>query len=904
MDILIVLLEDPGQVVTREKIRQRVWEDAFVEEANITKNIGLLRSTLRMHLDDSDPIRTIPKRGYQFVGPVDESPGVGSFGSGSGTRKALAATDIEGGPEVEAEAPQATPVAPSRWVPMRRVGWIAASVVLLAACTGFGLDRWRNGRPVQASGRQSLAILTLKNLSDDASENWLGAALDETLNADLTAGDGVRLVSSERVDQAERDLTIENARTYDNKTIQAVGRRLACDLTLTGWYLPEGDQIRLDLQLRRTGTGAVVTTFSRVVDRAQMTGTMAEASALMRKAIGLAAAAPVDRYLQGVEHEGQGGVRNYLEGRRLMAAGRFNEARPLLSAAVQVKPDFALAHSALASTLLALGYADQAKEEAKLAVSNAGGLEPDKRLALEANAYAIFTDWPKAIAAYNKLWKMHPDDLDWPAALAECLYRSGSPKQALSMLQGLMASSKVAANDPRFALLEASATHEMADWRLQLVSAGDTIRLARANSSPYFEARGFWLEGMAWARVGDTDHGLADLREAQQISQRIGDELGLANVLTSLGSEQGYRKDPEALVTLRRALGLYEKLGNRAAEVSAWSELGCALTYTEDWTAAKAAFHAAIDRAAELHNPVLAFGAVLDLSYVASNQDDLEAELEHAQEALKLSRAAGNIDGVGSSLGYLGDVEYAKGNLAAAREWYEQALTAMRQMNSGYAIAKLLNHMALVDIAAGDLESARRREDEAAGLHVLAGERLEQQMLIEAKLKMEEGHPEAVAAPMTELANKYTTAQPAAEAWRLLAASRLAQGDVAGARVAVDKALALAKKSEDTTDFLIPSMLLGARVDAAEGHGAKAVATLNALLERARKIKSERLQLEIRLAMGTIAVQNGRRSEGEQALKTVAAEAQAKGFGLTAGKARKVLAGTVSAETVLAGTKG
>ncbi|SFS04966.1 Tetratricopeptide repeat-containing protein [Granulicella pectinivorans] len=904
MDILIVLLEDAGQVVTRETIRQRVWESTFVEEANITKNIGLLRSTLRAHLDDTDPIKTITKRGYQFVGPVDMRPKTESgshIASGAYPEEVvvipldeesrIALEEAE--PVVHAasvpvvDAPRAIPV---RRVWGRRGGWIAASVILLAACTGFAVDRWRSGHAAAAKQRASLAILSLHNLSDNASENWLGAALTETLGSDLSGDNGVRLVSGERVAEAERDLTLGEARSYDDRAIQSVGRRLACDLALTGSYLPEGDRIRVDLQLRNAATGTIVTTFSRVIDKHQLIGTVAEASAKLRQSIGLAPAEAVVDYLQGTSPSEQDGVRLYLEGQRLLQEGRFQEAEPLLSQAVLLKPERALAHSALASAWQAMGYVERAREEARMGLARSGSLPAEKKLVLEAGAYAIFTDWPKAIAAYRQLTALHPDDLDYPAALAECLYKSGSPKQALQTLQTMLGSSKIAANDPRFTILEASSAAAMGDWRAQLMYAGETIRLARAHSSPYFESKGLWSEGLAWARVGDLEHALGDFHEAQQISSRIGDELGQANVLTSLGSEQGYRKDPQAVVTLRQALAIFDRLGNRGGEIGAWSELGCALTYTEDWAGAKAAFHSAIDRANEVHNPALAFGAVLDLAYVASNQDDLDAELKYANEALKISRAAGNIDGIGSSLEYLGDVAFEKGNLTEARSWYDQAMVSMKQQNSGYATGKLLYLMAQLDMATGDLASARRREDEINGMHVLKGERLEQQMLTEAALRIEEGRPEDVMGPMTDLTDHYTTALPAAEAWRLIAASYLERGDVAHARSAIEKALPMARDSENTRDYLIPETLLAARIDAAEGHGMRAEATLGELLKKAQAIQSERLQLEVRLAAGTIALEQGHRTEGERTLQRVIAEASQRGFGLTERKARKALA--------------
>lgn len=72
-DVLLVLIQNRGCLVTKEKLMEEVWPDAFVEEANLTVNVANLRKTL----DDGDGklrcIETVPKRGYRFVAPVSEA---------------------------------------------------------------------------------------------------------------------------------------------------------------------------------------------------------------------------------------------------------------------------------------------------------------------------------------------------------------------------------------------------------------------------------------------------------------------------------------------------------------------------------------------------------------------------------------------------------------------------------------------------------------------------------------------------------------------------------------------------------------------------------------------------------------------------------------------------------------
>ena len=69
-ETLLVLVENSGHVVDKDELYKRVWQDAFVEETNLTKNISILRKILSDGDEESSFIETVPKRGYRFVVPV------------------------------------------------------------------------------------------------------------------------------------------------------------------------------------------------------------------------------------------------------------------------------------------------------------------------------------------------------------------------------------------------------------------------------------------------------------------------------------------------------------------------------------------------------------------------------------------------------------------------------------------------------------------------------------------------------------------------------------------------------------------------------------------------------------------------------------------------------------------
>ena len=73
LEILIALLERPGEVVSKEELMARVWPNVFVEPANLTVHMSALRRTLRDGRDGNRFIINIPGRGYSFVTSVEVS---------------------------------------------------------------------------------------------------------------------------------------------------------------------------------------------------------------------------------------------------------------------------------------------------------------------------------------------------------------------------------------------------------------------------------------------------------------------------------------------------------------------------------------------------------------------------------------------------------------------------------------------------------------------------------------------------------------------------------------------------------------------------------------------------------------------------------------------------------------
>ncbi|MCI0417949.1 MAG: winged helix-turn-helix domain-containing protein [Acidobacteria bacterium] len=77
LETLLALLERAGEVVGKEVLMQRIWPDTYVDESNLTYSISILRKALRDHDGSTLFIKTVPRRGYQFVAAVQRHDDLG-----------------------------------------------------------------------------------------------------------------------------------------------------------------------------------------------------------------------------------------------------------------------------------------------------------------------------------------------------------------------------------------------------------------------------------------------------------------------------------------------------------------------------------------------------------------------------------------------------------------------------------------------------------------------------------------------------------------------------------------------------------------------------------------------------------------------------------------------------------
>jgi len=217
--VLGVLLQRAGELVSREELRQQVWGERTFVEFDHALNTAIKKIRIAIGDDAATPqyIETIPKRGYRFIAPVQRQS------------IALTGESTNGG-------------LPRRGVP----AWIVAC----AACAMIGLAslallmaRGPESGNVHRTRRVILAVLPFENSSGDAAQEPLCDGLTQELITQLGRIDPSRLGVAAR----SRVLPYRNA----SKTVTQIGTELGADYLMEGNLRRDGSHVRVTAELIR-----------------------------------------------------------------------------------------------------------------------------------------------------------------------------------------------------------------------------------------------------------------------------------------------------------------------------------------------------------------------------------------------------------------------------------------------------------------------------------------------------------------------------------------------------------------------------------------------------------------------------------------------------------------------------
>jgi len=361
MDVLLILIENAGQVLERAELIKKVWPDSDGADGSLAVTISALRKTLGDRPDGGPYIETLPRQGYRFAASVTAAfekitsgatvtalggkPGHGaqeradqpSVVRGAADKAADALSDRalspadEGIEATSSGAPGNTPF----------LLWLATHKKVVAACIaigvsavfiGYGVRVWRTAE--QRVSVRRLAILPFRNLKPDDQSDFLGSSLADATSASLRSFSSLIVRPSSYVEKY-RGVNVDDPKK--------VADELDVDTLMTGTFLKEGNILRVTVQLIDMNKGEIISTFPfetryeklvtvqdqvarNIIERLQLNLSPTEADQLRRETT--ADPRAYEYFLRGID---------------MYARSEFLATVPLLERAVELDPNFARA---------------------------------------------------------------------------------------------------------------------------------------------------------------------------------------------------------------------------------------------------------------------------------------------------------------------------------------------------------------------------------------------------------------------------------------------------------------------------------------------------------------------------------------------------------------------------------
>jgi DNA-binding winged helix-turn-helix (wHTH) protein/TolB-like protein/lipoprotein NlpI len=406
-DTLLALLNRHGHLVDKSELMRVVWDNAFVEEGNITVAVSTLRKALGDDGRKHSYIQTIAKRGYRFIGQVDEiaEPEIAPQPVPLPQPQSDAAIPTE--PSRSAHIPLAAPLIRSRRFPTSklRIAALALGCFLLTVI-------WVQAHKTSAAKSQirSIAILPFGNLNSDPAPNHLGLGMADAIITRLGSNGQIVVRPTSAV------MKYENLPTDP----VAIGREQKVDAVLTGNIGAQVDRVSVTAQLVRVSDGVLLWA-ERFDDRPQQLSDLErEVEDRVARSMSVKLSGDTDAVRLRKEPPDSNAYQLYIEGRYFWNRRTDEGLRRSIEyfqRATMEDQRYALAFAGLADsyTLLAsygVEPTKQAYPSAKAAALKALELEPslaEAHTSLGMVAFYYEWNWPQAEREFQRSIELNPN---------------------------------------------------------------------------------------------------------------------------------------------------------------------------------------------------------------------------------------------------------------------------------------------------------------------------------------------------------------------------------------------------------------------------------------------------------------------------------------------------------------
>ena len=368
-DILLVLVENPEKVVLKDDLMKTVWPDTFVEEANLSQHIFMLRKLLSDTPEEKRYIVTVPGRGYRFAEQVrvvvqDE---VAESGAVSGEIVAETKPIAADGSELVVEShSRSRLVVEERQLPVaaqslpatsRRVPWVVASVAVLivvaAAATIIIINGNLRGHPTLTE-KDTVVLADFANRTGDSVFN---GALRLGFSAQLEQSPFLNLLSDSRTAQTLALMGRAKDTPLTPELAREVCQRTASAAVLDGSIAQIGNRYLLTMRATACSTGdSIANAEAEANDKNHVLDALGKVAGAIRAKLGesLASVQKYDVPPENVSTSSLEALHSYslaMQARN----GNFTECIPLFERSIEQDPHFAMAYAQLGVVYINMG---------------------------------------------------------------------------------------------------------------------------------------------------------------------------------------------------------------------------------------------------------------------------------------------------------------------------------------------------------------------------------------------------------------------------------------------------------------------------------------------------------------------------------------------------------------------
>jgi tetratricopeptide (TPR) repeat protein/tRNA A-37 threonylcarbamoyl transferase component Bud32 len=350
--------------------------------------------------------------------------------------------------------------------------WLAPILLLLGLAAWIVLGGgdlrpalWFPERPALALGERDTVLLG--EIENSTGEQALEGSVGTALEISLEQSPQVRLLAPDRVREALRRMR----RGEDEKLTQDIARevcqREGSRALIVGSVARVADKYMLAVRIIDPSTGTIVRTLTERADsRDRILPALDKLASSVRRLLGesLASIAAANVKLAEATTRSLEALQNYSEGTVLLDRGRRDDARSRLARAVEIDPEFALAHAALASTYRGYGFhLDDAKAEYHFqeALKRLDRVSERERLEIRALYEGVMGHYEDAAYFHRQLVGRYPNDPAYHFALAQDYRPLGRPRDAITEAEKAL---QLSPSSPRFMVTLAAVHGDLREW--------------------------------------------------------------------------------------------------------------------------------------------------------------------------------------------------------------------------------------------------------------------------------------------------------------------------------------------------------------------------------------------------------------------------------------------------------